>query len=54
MIELGPRLTLELVKIEEGIDEGEVLYHSYITKTAKELIKQRKELPKKKWVDCVY
>uniref|UniRef100_A0A914XC57 Brix domain-containing protein n=1 Tax=Plectus sambesii TaxID=2011161 RepID=A0A914XC57_9BILA len=44
LIELGPRLTLQLVKIEEGIDEGEVLYHSYIKKSTKELIKQRKEL----------
>ncbi|VDO48710.1 unnamed protein product [Brugia timori] len=48
LYELGPRLTLQLTKIEEGVDEGEVLYHSYIVKSPKELIQLRKELPKKK------
>ncbi|VDN34133.1 unnamed protein product [Gongylonema pulchrum] len=48
LYELGPRLTLELTKIEEGVDEGEVLYHAYISKTVKELVRLRKELPKKK------
>lgn len=48
LYELGPRLTLQLTKIEEGVDEGEVLYHAYITKSASELIQLRKELPKKK------
>ncbi|VDM21620.1 unnamed protein product [Wuchereria bancrofti] len=48
LYELGPRLTLQLTKIEEGVDEGEVLYHSYIVKSSKELIQLRKELPKKK------
>lgn len=35
--ELGPRLTLELMKVERGLCEGEVLYHSYVTKTAEEV-----------------
>ncbi|VDK73364.1 unnamed protein product [Litomosoides sigmodontis] len=48
LYELGPRLTLQLTKIEEDIDEGEVLYHAYITKSPKELMQLRKELPKKK------
>ncbi|VDK41789.1 unnamed protein product, partial [Anisakis simplex] len=48
LIELGPRLTLTLVKVEEGVDEGEVLYHSYMQKSAKELMKLRQNLPKKK------
>lgn len=26
---MGPRLTLELVKIEEGVCDGEVLFHKY-------------------------
>ena len=26
---MGPRLTLELIKIEEGLNDGEVLYHKY-------------------------
>ncbi|EDO34519.1 predicted protein, partial [Nematostella vectensis] len=29
LTELGPRLTLQLVKIEEGLCSGEVLYHEY-------------------------
>ena len=31
LVELGPRLTMELLKIEEGVCEGEVLYHSFST-----------------------
>ncbi|CAB3410641.1 unnamed protein product [Caenorhabditis bovis] len=46
--EIGPRLTLELVKIEEGIDEGEVLYHKLNSKTPDELVKLRAHIEKKK------
>jgi hypothetical protein len=31
--EIGPRLRLELVKIEEGMCDGKVLYHRYVNKT---------------------
>lgn len=31
--ELGPRLTLQLIKIEDGLLDGEVLYHELIHKT---------------------
>lgn len=48
LIELGPRLTLSLTKIEEGIDEGEVLYHSYMKKTAKQLTQLRRCLSKRR------
>ena len=34
--EIGPRLTLQLIKIEEGIAEGNVLYHEFVTKTEEE------------------
>jgi ribosome biogenesis protein SSF1/2 len=34
--ELGPRLKLQLVKIEEGLAGGAVLYHSLVTKTPEE------------------
>lgn len=37
LIELGPRMKLELVKIENGIMGGEVLHHAYITKTREEV-----------------
>jgi len=35
--EIGPRITLELLKIQEGIDDGAVLFHKFITKTEKEV-----------------
>lgn len=35
--ELGPRLTLQLVKIEEGLCDGKVVHHAFIEKTAEEL-----------------
>ena len=36
LMELGPRIRMELLKIEEGLVEGEVLYHKYIQKTEEE------------------
>ncbi|KAK7077906.1 hypothetical protein SK128_022087 [Halocaridina rubra] len=36
--ELGPRLTLEIYKIENGLLDGQVLYHSFIEKTDEEKI----------------
>nr|CAG4649284.1 EOG090X0508 [Scapholeberis mucronata] len=49
MIELGPRMRLQLTKIEEGLVDGEVLYHQFIQKTEEEkkLIRQRRETKKK-------
>lgn len=44
LCEIGPRLQLMLLKIEEGVCEGEVLYHKYESKTKKEV----KELKAKK------
>ena len=44
--EIGPRLELSLIKIEEGLCEGRVLYHAYVEKTDEEverLEKQKKE-----------
>ena len=35
--ELGPRLRLELVKVQEGLCDGAVLYHSHVTKTGDEV-----------------
>ncbi|CAL1527471.1 unnamed protein product [Lymnaea stagnalis] len=35
--EIGPRLSLQLVKIEEGFEGGNVLFHSLIEKTEEEL-----------------
>nr|CAG4638410.1 EOG090X0508 [Cyclestheria hislopi] len=49
LVELGPRLRLQLVKIEEGILDGEILYHQFIHKTdeEKKLIRQRREQRRK-------
>jgi len=45
--ELGPRLKLKLVKIEEGICRGKAVYHSY-GKSKKEIKEQMDELKKKR------
>ena len=42
LIEIGPRITLELFKVERNIFEGEVLYHKYQIKTETE-VKQLKD-----------
>lgn len=44
-MEIGPRLSLELIKIQEGIDEGEVLYHKHIEKSSDEIFANRKAAP---------
>ncbi|CCD24084.1 rRNA-binding ribosome biosynthesis protein NDAI_0C04240 [Naumovozyma dairenensis CBS 421] len=37
LTELGPRLTLKLVKIEEGICSGKVLHHEFVEKSSAEV-----------------
>ena len=37
LVELGPRMKLSVNKIQEGFNEGEVLYHSFVQKSAKEV-----------------
>uniref|UniRef100_A0A8B9DQD9 Brix domain-containing protein n=1 Tax=Anser cygnoides TaxID=8845 RepID=A0A8B9DQD9_ANSCY len=45
LTEIGPRMTLQLVKVEEGLAQGNVLFHSFIHKTEAEVqeILARKE-----------
>jgi ribosome biogenesis protein SSF1/2 len=45
LVELGPRLSLELYKVEKGLGAGEVLYHAHMHKTTEEAaaLKARKE-----------
>ncbi|KAF7666014.1 hypothetical protein LDENG_00122310 [Lucifuga dentata] len=45
LTEIGPRMTLQLMKIQEGIGEGNVLYHAISSKTEEEIqaILNRKE-----------
>lgn len=47
--EIGPRLKLKLYKIEEGICEGEVLFHEGIKKSSEEINKIREILKMKKF-----
>ncbi|KAF5286598.1 hypothetical protein FQR65_LT12507 [Abscondita terminalis] len=49
LTELGPRITLQLMKIEDGLFDGIVLYHNFIHKTEEEkLAIQKKRDAKKK------
>lgn len=45
---MGPRIKIQLVKIEEGLMSGEVLFHEYIKKTPEEIkaIKAKKKAQK--------
>ncbi|XP_047211995.1 suppressor of SWI4 1 homolog [Girardinichthys multiradiatus] len=45
LTEIGPRMTLQLVKVQEGMGNGNILYHSMISKTEEEIqeILKRKE-----------
>lgn len=46
--ELGPRLKMKLVKIEEGLCRGNVVYHAFQTKSPKEIKKQLDSLKNKR------
>lgn len=46
--EIGPRLTMQLIKIEEGLLTGEVLYHDHVVKTEDEKETLRKLIEKKR------
>ncbi|GMT00919.1 hypothetical protein PENTCL1PPCAC_23093, partial [Pristionchus entomophagus] len=48
LLELGPRLTVELIKVEQEIDEGEVLYHKHVTKSAAEIAELKSKAPRVK------
>jgi len=36
LTEIGPRMTLRLVKVEEGMCDGKVMWHEFVTKSAGE------------------
>lgn len=48
LTEIGPRMTLELVKIEDGLCDGEVLYHTHVSKTPEEVAELRQRTMEKK------
>ncbi|TMW60261.1 hypothetical protein Poli38472_000303 [Pythium oligandrum] len=41
LAEVGPRLTLQLSKVEREICEGDVLYHAYVSKTPEEAARDK-------------
>lgn len=49
LVELGPRLSLTLVKVEDGLLDGEVLYHKLVSKTDEEkrVIRETREKRRK-------
>lgn len=51
MLQIGPRLELEVVKVEEGLCEGKVLYHSFVRKSAGEAAQQKRHLSEKQIED---
>lgn len=46
-LQIGPRMELEVVKVEEGLCDGKVLFHSFVQKTAGEAAQQRHHLSEK-------
>ena len=44
LTEIGPRLELEVIKIEEGLCDGKVLYHRYEERTAAEVREKDDEM----------
>jgi len=36
LVELGPRLSMQLIKVEQGLGEGNIMYHAFIQKTPEE------------------
>lgn len=48
--EIGPRLTIELIKVQNELFSGEVLYHNAIVKTEEEIAEMKKVRDEKKRV----
>ncbi|KAI8908072.1 Brix domain-containing protein [Gorgonomyces haynaldii] len=52
LVEVGPRMSLELIKVEAGLLQGEVLHHTYQSKTEEQVQelkeKKHKQLEEKK------
>ncbi|XP_046488057.1 protein Peter pan [Neodiprion pinetum] len=48
LIELGPRITMQLIKVEDGLLDGQVMYHEFVHKTEEEILKIQKSREVKK------
>lgn len=44
--ELGPRLSLEIFKVEQGVNEGDILYHKFVSKTRDEAARTKAKVEK--------
>ena len=44
LLQVGPRLELEIVKVEEGLCDGRVLFHRYIQRSGEEVAAQEVSL----------
>ncbi|GBG58826.1 hypothetical protein CBR_g227 [Chara braunii] len=45
--EIGPRMELQLIKVEAGLCSGDVLFHAYVHKTPEEIAALREQAEKK-------
>ncbi|KAJ7520798.1 hypothetical protein O6H91_19G023400 [Diphasiastrum complanatum] len=45
--EVGPRMTLQLVKVEEGLCSGAIMFHEYVKKTPEEIAALKDQIEKK-------
>ena len=43
LVEIGPRMTLNLTKVESGLAEGDILYHAYVQKTKAEAVASKRK-----------
>ncbi|KAF1812792.1 Brix-domain-containing protein [Eremomyces bilateralis CBS 781.70] len=43
LIEIGPRMRMRLVKVEDGVCSGKVMWHEFVDKSPEEVKKQEKE-----------
>lgn len=43
-MQIGPRMELEVVKIEEGLCSGKVLHHAFVEKSAEDVSRQQTEV----------
>lgn len=48
LVEVGPRLSLELVKAQSGLCDGPVVYHRYLSKSEEQVAEDEKRLKQKK------
>jgi ribosome biogenesis protein SSF1/2 len=48
LAELGPRMTLQLVKVMQGLFKGEVMYHAFVSKTEQEKEDLRRKAEQRK------